>query len=224
MSRINTEQDLNSNDVITITEIMIKKLNENNDLMNEIFIKSFMILKQFPPRLNENKFLYGILIQKVLINIFNIIFNKCIDLDKSSIEGCEYKNDCRIVIVKYLHLNCSIKVKKNNKGNITLINKNNSENHNLGSLITIILVIEEKQIYIIPNNIIPKKYIKNIGSKIEYKSSIFKYMNDEHNTLIYNLKENDKFRKFMRNDYDNIEPKNIYDRLYDELCDDFKKI
>ena len=125
---------------------------------------------------------------------------------------------------KYLHLNFSIKAKKNNKGNITLINKNNSETHNLGSLITIVLVIEEKKIYVIPNKIIPNIYIKESGSKVEYKSSIFRFMNEKHNNLIYSLRENNKFKKFINNDYKNIQPKNIYDRLYYELCDDFKKI
>ena len=146
MRRIYTEQNLKDGDIIPIMETIIFTFNKNIDLMNEIFIKTFIILKHFPPKLNENKFLYGILIQKLLINVFNIIFNKCIDLDKLSIEGCEYKNDCMIELLKYLHLNFSIKAKKHNTGNITLINKNNSENHNLGSLITIVLVIEEKKI------------------------------------------------------------------------------
>jgi hypothetical protein len=224
MRRIYTEKKLIDDDIIPIINIIIFKFNKNIDSMNEIFIKSLTILKQFPPKLNENKFLYGILIQLLLINVFNSIFNKCIDLDKLSIEGCEYKNDCRIELLKYLHLNCSIKAKKNNKGNITLINKNNSQTHNLGSLITIVLVIEEKKIYVIPNKIIPNIYIKESGSKVEYKSSIFKFMKDTHNNLIYSLRENNKFEKFINNDYENIQPKNIYDRLYHELCDDFKKI
>ena len=49
-------------------------------------------------------------------------------------------------------------------------------------------------------------------------------MNEKHNNLIYSLRENNKFKKFINNDYKNIQPKNIYDRLYYELCDDFKKI
>ena len=36
--------------------------------------------------------------------IFHSSGNKCIDLDKLSMEGSEYKNDCRIELSKYLHL------------------------------------------------------------------------------------------------------------------------
>ena len=70
--------------------IIIKLLDNNNDL-NDLFIKCHKIYKQIPPAKNENKFAFGILIQMSIIECLNKLFYKCEDLDNNHSYGSEYK-------------------------------------------------------------------------------------------------------------------------------------
>ena len=203
------------------------KKQENKTLMNILFIICFMILKYFPPRKNSNKFIYGFLGQIGMIDCFNKMFISCIDLDDNddNVNGCEYKNDCKLNCFNNTKLKLSIKVKKSHKsGDIILINKNNCSNHDLKNLITVVLVIEEKKLYFIPHNIMPNKFLKNMASKIEYKKSILTYMKKEHNNLIYTLDESDKFKIFMKKYYHSLKEVNIYKKIYKDILLKFNNL
>jgi hypothetical protein len=215
--------------VIKTVNNVIKELGkkENKTNMNKLFMICIMILKSFPPRKNSNKFIYGFLGQIGIIDCFNKIFISCIDLDDNdeNVNGCEYKNDCKLKCFNNTKLKLSIKVKKSHKtSNIILINKNNCGSHDLTNLITIVLVIEEKKLYIIPHNIIPNKYLNNMPSKIEYKISILTYMKKDHNNLIYTLDESDKFNIFMKKHYHSLKEVNIYKKIYKDILLKFNNL
>ena len=63
--------------------MIIRKLLDNNDDLNDLFIKSHKIYKKIPPAKNENKFAFGILIQMSIIECLNKLFYKCEDLDNN---------------------------------------------------------------------------------------------------------------------------------------------
>lgn len=206
--------------IITIIDLIILNIKKNNKKHNDLFIKCYKILKKYNPAKNEYKFIYGVLIQKSVIDLLKQIFYDCIDLDLLCKNGSQYKNDCKLNITKYLCLDISIKSKKNKKGNVIIINKNsNNKQYNLNNLITIIVLIELKDIIIIPHNIIPEKYIQNNDSNISYKSSLFTllYKHIEYKKYIIDLKSNNDFNIFYKNIYPYINNHNIYDELYNKL-------
>lgn len=180
---------------------------------NIAFIKCYTILKTYPPAKNENKFLYGILIQTAVIKLLDNIFYSCIDLDEKCKVGSNYKVDCKLNITRYLNVNLSIKGKKHKIGKVIIINKNsNNKNYDLSVLISIIIIIELKDIIIIPHKIIPKLYIEDNDANISYKSSLFTflYKNQEYKKkYIINLVPNDEYKLFYKNEFPHIKPKNI---------------
>jgi hypothetical protein len=93
-------------------EYIINRINDNQDKLNDLFIKCHKVYKQISPSKNENKFPFGILIQMAIIEFLDDIFYKCIDLDDIHTYGSEYKNDCclyldelnRIKNTKYIRI------------------------------------------------------------------------------------------------------------------------
>lgn len=198
--------------------MIIKKLLDNNDDLNDLFIKSHKIYKKIPPAKNENKFAFGILIQMSIIECLNKLFYKCEDLDNNHSYSSEYKNDCCLYLDEKLKVNISIKAKSKKSGNIIIINNYTSKKErNLSDLITIILIIETNMILILPHLIIPEEFIINNDANIIYKGSLINYINKNNPELIIKLNQNEKFINFINNELLNINPINIYKDLYDKL-------
>jgi hypothetical protein len=201
-------------------DIVIKNIIKENRYHNKIFIKCEKVLKMYPPAKNEYKFIYGNLIQMSVIELLDNIFYSCIDLDKLCNNGSEYKVDCRLNITRYLSRKLSIKAKKNKSGNVIIINKlNNNKNYDLSQLITIIVIIELKDIIIIPHIVIPDKYVENNDSNISYKSSLFTYLykSDEYKKYIIHLEQNDEYKTFYKKELPQIYPHDIYSECFSKL-------
>ena len=197
---------------------IITKLLDNNDELNDLFIKCHKIYKQIPPAKNENKFAFGILIQMSIIDCLNKLFYKCEDLDNNHSYGSEYKNDCCLYLDEIIKVNISIKAKSKKSGNIIIINNYSSKKErNLSDLITIILIIETNMILILPHLIIPEEFIINNDANIIYKGSLINYIIKNKPELLIKLKENEKFINFINNDLPLINSINIYKDLYDKL-------
>jgi hypothetical protein len=81
------------NPCLNLVNNLNKQYNQEN--MQSCFHNILKISKLFPPAKNENKFIYGKLIELELINTFNK-FSLCTELDKYHDTGSEYKNDCLI--------------------------------------------------------------------------------------------------------------------------------
>ena len=192
---------------------LIELLNKNDVIMSHCYIKILKILKKYPPAKNENKFIYGKLIEKTLIYAFNKII-KCQDLDALHTVGSEYKYDCRF---RFLMKAFSIKASKSG-GVVTIINKRNRTEHNISKISFIICHIKNKSLYIFNHFDTEdfKRYVKNDGAAIHYKSGIFTYLK-KHDQFIYKFPENDIITEFIDHKLPYIEVEDIYTRLYDEL-------
>jgi len=196
-------------------EYILNRINENQDKLNDLFIKCHKIYKQISPSKNENKFPFGILIQMAIIDFFNDIFYKCIDLDDIHTYGSEYKNDCCLYLDELNKINLSIKAKSKEKYDTIIINNFGNEiQRDLTDLISIILVIETNKIFIIPHKNIEDKYIIVKNANISYKSSLLTFINKNKNDLIIELNKNDKFKYFIETEYNELKSVNIYKELY----------
>jgi len=192
---------------------LIGLLNKNNVIMSHCYIKILKILKKYPPAKNENKFIYGKLIENTLINAFNQII-KCQDLDVLHTVGSEYKYDCRF---RFLMKAFSIKASKSG-GTVTIINKRNRAEHDISQISFILCHIKNKSLYIFNHDDTEdfERYVKYDGAAIHYKSGIFTYLK-KHNQFIYKFPENDIITEFIDNKLPYIEVEDIYTRLYNEL-------
>ena len=196
-------------------EYILNRINENQDKLNDLFIKCHKIYKQISPSKNENKFPFGILIQMAIIDFFNDIFYKCIDLDDIHTYGSEYKNDCCLYLDELNKINLSIKAELKEKYDTIIINNFGNEiQRDLTDLISIILVIETNKIFIIPHKNIEDKYIIVKNANISYKSSLLTFINKNKNDLIIELNKNDKFKYFIKIENNELKSVNIYKELY----------
>lgn len=187
-------------------------------LHNDFFIKCFTISKKYNPAKNEYKFIYGGLIQKCMINLLNKLFYSCVDLDQQHSHGAEYKVDCKLNITKSTSFKLSIKAKKNKNGKIIIINKfRNNRYYSLNNLITIIVILETKDIIIIPRKYIDDIYIEDNDSNISFKSSLITNLYKKNSEFIIHLCQNEKFIKFYEDEYPNIKLHDIYSELYSKL-------
>lgn len=184
---------------------LIKELNKptNYDIMSKCFVNIFKISRLFPPAKNENKFIYGKLIELELIKTFNKTMI-CNDLDSKHSVGSEYKNDCEINGNKY-----SIKASKNGD-KITVINKLNKKDYDIDTSF-IIINIKNKKLYVFPTKIINKELIVNSDSNISFKPAIFNYLDKYYNQFIYKFPELDYKKEQEILDSDEV---NVYDHLY----------
>jgi hypothetical protein len=184
---------------------LIKELNKptNYDIMSKCFVNIFKISRLFSPAKNENKFIYGKLIELELIKTFNKTMI-CNDLDSKHSFGSEYKNDCEINGNKY-----SIKASKNGD-KITVINKLNKKDYDIDTSF-IIINIKNKKLYVFPTKIINKELIVNSDSNISFKPAIFNYLDKYYNQFIYKFPELDYKKEQEILDSDEV---NVYDHLY----------
>jgi hypothetical protein len=188
---------------------LISALNANPNAMRTCIFEIKKILSKFPPAKNENKFIYGKLGERSLNKAFST-FSVCEDLDASHVSGSEYKNDCKIIDTCY-----SIKISKNG-GAVTLINKNNKSEHIIDHNF-IICHIEKKKLYIFPSSIIPEKFIKDSGPKIDYKPALFKYMDETTPQHVYSFPELTEEQENKLREEKEI---NIYELLYKKYVEE----
>lgn len=192
------------NSCLNLIKNLKKNINEKN--MRSCYINILKISKLFPPAKNENKFIYGKLIELELINTFNK-FIGCTDLDKTHKSGSEYKNDCAIKDKKF-----SIKASKNG-GEITIINKLNKIEHDI-DINFIICHISKRKLYIFPSLIINPSYIVDKATNIHFKSSLFTYLEKNYKKFIYNFPDlpND-----ILTNTNNLQEIKIYEYLYNQF-------
>lgn len=187
---------------------LIKELNNpiNFNIMAHCFFNISKISRLFPPAKNENKFIYGKLIELELIKTFSKRMI-CDDLDSKHSVGSEYKNDCAINGNKY-----SIKASKNGD-KITVINKLNKKDYDIDTSF-IIIHIKNKKLYVFPTKIINKELIVNGDSNISFKPAIFHYLDKYYSQFIYKFPEmsEDQYEKIM-----DTEPVNVYNHLYEKF-------
>ena len=191
----------------------IKKQLNNNE-MNKLFMECNLIYKKFSPSKNENKFIFGGLIQKSLIETFRRLFYKCIDLDELHSYGSEFKNDCCLYLTKRIKIYISIKCKSKKNGEIILINKNSNNNtkiYDLNDLITLLVVIETNQIIIIEHKRFGDEFIKNNNSNISYKSSLLTHIYKNCPDCIIHFNKNNSLDNIINS---NIKPVDVYNLLY----------
>ena len=186
------------NPCLNLVNNLNKQYNQEN--MQSCYHNILKISKLFPPAKNENKFIYGKLIELELINTFNK-FSLCTELDKYHDTGSEYKNDCLINKNKF-----SIKASKNG-GEIIIINKLNKSNHDI-DINFIICHISKRKLYIFPSLIILPELIVDKDSNIHFKSSIFNYIEKNFNKFIYN------FPEISNKESNDVEEVQIYEYLY----------
>lgn len=208
----------NNNLIIMFATKITSELSKNIDNLNDLFIKCHKIYKQIPPAKNENKFAFGILVQMSLIECLNKSFYKCIDLDDDHEFGSEYKNDCCLYLDELTKVNLSIKAKSKKNGNIIIINNYTSKiERDLSDLITIVVIIENNTIIIIPHSIVDSKYIINSDANISYRGSLITHMLSNNPELTIKLTQNDKFESFISHELPTIKPKNIFKGLFSDL-------
>jgi len=182
--------------------IQILNNQKNSKKMQNCFHNILKISHLFPPAKNENKFIYGKLIELELIKTLNK-FIKCDELDKNHKIGSEFKNDCIISDNKF-----SIKASKNTS-NIIVTNKLNKVNYNIHTNF-IVCNITKKKLYIFPSIIIDKKYIVDNPSMIYFKSSVFTYLEKKNKNFIYDFPYDEKKESEIKK----IKNIDIYNYLY----------
>ena len=161
-------------------KFIIEMLNKEPEKMRICLREIITIIKKYPPRKNENKFIYGKLAEESLNNTFNELGFECIDLDKGHSSGSEYKND-----IKLLGIDISIKTKLNKGGDIILINKKSTENHII-KIEVLLCIIKERKLYFIPSNIVDNdEFVKTDIGSISYKSKLIQFINNNYKEYIY---------------------------------------
>lgn len=125
-------------------KMVVKLFNFNSVIMKKSFSDINKICYLFPPVLNENKFIYGKLIEKVLINSIQQTKTSCIELDKNFVDY-SYRNDCNINNL----IDFSIKATKSG-GNIILINKHYRDIHVITDINLMICHIKKAKLYVFP--------------------------------------------------------------------------
>jgi hypothetical protein len=184
-------------------------INNEYDIMERCYFEILSTAKKFPPAKNENKFVYGKLIEKALINAFIKCGFNCIDLDSKHTVGSEYKNDIRM-----LNMDISIKALKNKRSSIVLINKNGKKTHNVDNIQMILCIINEGKLYFIPNNLIDNDiYVNDSDSQISYRSKLITMFENKYEKYIYNFP---KLSKEYQDKLELITEISIYDKLYEE--------
>ena len=166
----------------------------------------------YPPKFNINKFIYGKLGEEVFRDMCETVTqNKCPDLDTEVIGAC-YKNDCILDGHKY-----SIKCMKQ-KSSVTVINKNNNYQHNLNGTNFAVINILSGILYIFQyDSIFMEKFVKDSGPKIEFKSSLFTFLEKKHPEFCIKLPKNRLFNDFMEKKYNTIEPIDLVKHHYELL-------
>lgn len=192
----------------------IELLKKTPDLMQKCYYDIVRVSIKYPPQKNENKFIYGKLIERVLIRTIRQVGIEIVDLDESHTMGSEYKNDIRM-----FDIDISIKAKLNKGGNIILINKKSTSEHVI-KIQTIVCIINERKLYFIPSDIVDNElFVIQDAGCISYKGTLITMMNKKYNQFIYEFPElNEEYKNKLKN----VTQIDIYTMLLnelDELCD-----
>lgn len=165
-------------------KFIIDLLTQHPDIMTRCLYEITKISILYNPQKNENKFIYGKLIEKSIIHAFTIIGFHVKDLDDSHTVGSEYKND-----ITLLNVDVSIKAKLKKGGDVILINKKSTSKHNI-NMELLLCVIQERKLYFIPSNIVDNSvYVKEDAGCISYKSKLFTLIDKHHTEYIYTFPE-----------------------------------
>jgi len=206
---------------------LCQKINDNQSDLCIFFKKSHIVKQRIPPILNENKMVYGKLIELLFIEYLNKIFDGgCSELDKKTNIGSSYMNDCNIRFNNEHSMKLSIKVSAQG-GDIILINKHNNNinyNSSMEELITLVIRLDKCELLILPHVLVlnwEKEYKRNIfrnnQANLKYGSPLF--------TLFYGKIGNrlpqgeiDKYKISLDNmcDFEKYK-KNVIEKL--EVCD-----
>jgi len=148
------------------------------------------ILIENPPAKNENKFIYGKLVEYAVFHLMKKCGLTCVDLDEKQNVGSEFKNDCLIENQKY-----SIKTLKN-YNDIILINKNSNDRKYSVKTNYLLCVIEQSKLYFFPSFVFDvKSFVVDNEANITMKKNIFNYLEDKHPEYIIQLPELNRKQK-----------------------------
>lgn len=159
---------------------VIEILNQYPTIMRQCLFQLHKISILYNPQKNENKFIYGKLIEKSLIHALDQIGFKVMDLDDNHTVGSEYKND-----ISLLNINISIKGKLKKGGDVILINKKSTSKHTINMQL-LLCVIQDHKLYFIPSSIVDNAaYVKEDAGCISYKSKLFTMIDKKYGEYIY---------------------------------------
>ena len=189
-------------------KLIIETLYNYSEIMRTCLFEITKISILYNPQKNENKFIYGKLIEKSIINAFLKIGFYVNDLDDKHTIGSEYKNDIRI-----LNVDVSIKAKLKKGGDVILINKKSTSKHNINMQL-LLCVIQERKLYFIPSDIVNMDvYVKEDAGCISYKSKLFTFIDKQHGDYIYHFPELSEERKHQLS---LLKPIDIMTKLYQD--------
>lgn len=159
---------------------VIEILEKHPSIMRKCLFELYKISILYNPQKNENKFIYGKLIEKSLIHALTLIGFKVTDLDDNHTVGSEYKND-----ISLLNVNISIKGKLKKGGDVILINKKSTSKHKINMQL-LLCVIQDHKLYFIPSSIVDNSaYVKEDAGCISYKSKLFTMIDKKYGEYIY---------------------------------------
>jgi hypothetical protein len=157
------------------------KNEENKQIMYDFFVFLNKIIKCFPPKKNENKFIYG----KISEYAFRDLLINC-GFPSTILGDDSYFDDFHSNYDKDTTFLFSYKTTKS-KGNIRLINyHSNKKDYDISNKIVCIVNIELKSIYLFPLYILPPSYLLNKTDGLDISSKYIKYMRENHKSYIFN--------------------------------------
>lgn len=169
-------------------------------------------LKLFPPGKNENKFTYGLIIQRIFIHACDQHIGKTVDLDEQHNIGSEYKNDAQIMMDNE-QFNFSIKACKQIGSKIIMINKLNSSEHQIQDINLVTIYTGLGIICATPISRLDESLIDNTGANVSLKGS---YYNRHIKNTDYEFKLPD-LTKDQQERLDSMEEVNYIDYLYNQF-------
>lgn len=145
---------------------------QNNKKLEKLYFDFCFLKKSIPPNKNINKFPYGLIGEKIIVDFINDIGIKCNHYDD------KYKYDCEIMGDQY-----SIKI-LSKKSHMIIINKNSNYKHKIININFIVFIQELNKIYIFQLNESMQHFIKDNSSNISLKSGIFTHLDKNPNNYI----------------------------------------
>ena len=194
--------------------IEVLRARTNKYLMQELNFKLQKICRMWPPAKNENKFIYGKLCEKAIIETIDSCNDlTAIDLDASHASGSEYKNDVQIIDNRTSFTkNFSIKASKGG-GRVTLINCKSTNKHNISDLSVIIAHINSERLYIFDHGPDFEKHNDTDTGSISYKGSIFTLLKKPEQQLKYAV-QLPSLSEAQRRTLNGVQKMHTYDDLY----------
>lgn len=183
------------------------KYEKNEQYMLNFFLKLNKVIQLYPPKKNENKFIYGQISERLFKDL---LWNSC-ELESSILGDNCYFNDFQLKYKDNEYL-FSYKTTKT-KGCIRLINYHSSSKiHDLSEKIICIVNIELKSIYLLPLIIIPETLYMHKKDGLDLSSKYIKYMKKNYPCYIYTYTNDIPEHKY--------EEISLCDKIYKELLND----